>query len=286
MRKNSVKTPDVSLGKIKIASPRDVWANEETGFTPWLVKNIDQLSKSIGFPIRVKNVEQKVGRYELDIYAENEANDSIVIIENQLEETDHKHLGQLIAYAAGLEAASVIWLSPKVLDEHRVAVEWLNRISNEQVSFFLVRMEVIQIDDSPYAVQFFLEAKPSQFERDVKRKEKKEPSVKPTSIKWSDAPDDEVAVSSWREVFVRTINRACEEGVEIKELPVKSTIDEEESQKYQSRKLFDSQTVYVEMNGNKESLQRQISNILKQLNKPKGFLHVEQEDGDVFDTPS
>jgi hypothetical protein len=155
----------VELGNIQIKSAKDIWKHEEKDFTPWLAENVEHLSKLIGIPITVEQTEKRVGAYELDILGGVEGSDAVVIIENQLEATDHKHLGQLITYAAGLEAAIVIWIAPEVGDDHRSAIEWLNRNMNKKVSFFLIRPEVIQVDNSKPAVRFQLEASPSEFEK-------------------------------------------------------------------------------------------------------------------------
>jgi hypothetical protein len=155
----------VELGNIQIKSAKDVWKHEEKDFTPWLAENIEHLSKVIGIPIKVEQTEKKVGAYELDILGRIEGSDAVVIVENQLDAIDHKHLGQLITYAAGLEAAIVIWVAPEVSDDHRAAIKWLNRNIGEKVLFFLIRLEVIGVDDSKPAIRFQLEAAPSETER-------------------------------------------------------------------------------------------------------------------------
>jgi hypothetical protein len=113
---------------------RDLWKHEERDFTPWLAEHIEDLSALLQLPIVVDQIEHKVGIYELDMLGHVEESDAIVIIENQLQATDHSHLGQLITYAAGLEAAIVVWIAPEVQDEHRAAVEWLNKHTGVNVS--------------------------------------------------------------------------------------------------------------------------------------------------------
>lgn len=155
----------LSLGHLKIVDPRSVWKNEERDFTPWIAANIDRLCEAIGVPFTVDQTEKRVGAYELDIFGRVEGSDAPVIIENQLTATDHKHLGQLITYASGLDAALIIWIAAEVTDEHRAAVDWLNKSTGDSVSFFLVRPEVLQIDNSNPAVKFVIEASPSEFKR-------------------------------------------------------------------------------------------------------------------------
>ena len=157
------------LGKFELMGAREVWKHEERDFTPWLAENIDHLSDLIGVSIVIDHTEHKVGSFELDILGHVEENDAVVIIENQLQATDHAHLGQLITYATGLEAAIVIWVATEVKDEHRSALEWLNSHSDGKVSYFLVRPEVFRIDASQPAIRFQLEVGPSEFARRFKR---------------------------------------------------------------------------------------------------------------------
>ncbi|HMP89882.1 MAG TPA: DUF4268 domain-containing protein [Kiritimatiellia bacterium] len=158
---------ETQLGALQIINPREVWKHEERDFTPWLANNLAEISKVIGFPIVPVEVEKRVGCFELDIYAHIDGSEKRVIIENQLEVTDHKHLGQIMTYAAGLDAVVIIWVAPIITDEHRAAIEWLNRIVREDVSFYLIRAEVIKIDYSRPAVWFYLEAGPSEFGRSL-----------------------------------------------------------------------------------------------------------------------
>ena len=123
------------------------------------------LSEALGVSIVVDQTEHRVGSYELDILGHVEENDAIVVIENQLGPTDHGHLGQLLAYAAGLEASIIVWVAAEARDEHRSAIDWLNNHTDQRTSFFLVRPEVVRIDNSKPAVRFLLEASPSEFAR-------------------------------------------------------------------------------------------------------------------------
>jgi hypothetical protein len=157
--------PRVDFGNLEELDPRELWRNEERDFTPWIADNCQQLSKVIGIPFAVEQTEKKVGGYELDIFGRIEGSDAPVIIENQLGETDHKHLGQVITYAAGLEAAVIVWIAAKVTDEHRTAIDWLNRNTRDSISFYLVRPEILRIDQSKPAIRFNLEAGPSETKR-------------------------------------------------------------------------------------------------------------------------
>lgn len=160
--------PARPLGQLIDVDPREVWENEEKDFTPWVAENVDRLTEAIGIQFTVEQTEKRVGSYELDIFGRVDGSDAPVIIENQLGTTDHKHLGQLLTYAAGLDAAVVIWIAANVTDEHRAAIDWLNKSTIDGVSFFLVRPEVVQIDNSKPAVKFVLEASPSEFKRELR----------------------------------------------------------------------------------------------------------------------
>ncbi|MEH6993721.1 DUF4268 domain-containing protein [Neobacillus drentensis] len=158
----------MKLGQIEVVDPRSVWQHEERDFTPWLAENANMISEVIGIPIEIEQTEKYVGNFKLDILGKVENTDKVVVIENQLDESDHKHLGQLITYASGLNAAIIIWVTPVIRDEHKTAVEWLNDISSDEVSFFLLKPEVIRIDDSLPAIRFNLESGPSEFLREIR----------------------------------------------------------------------------------------------------------------------
>ena len=155
------------LGSIENVNPRKVWPNEASDFTPWLAEHIDSLGEALGLDIEVTQTEAAVGAFSLDILGKVSGTDDIVIIENQLAQTDHGHLGQLMAYAAGLDAKIVVWVSPDIREEHRDAIRWLNEHTTTSVGFFAVRLEVWQIGDSLRAPRFDVIAEPSNFQRDI-----------------------------------------------------------------------------------------------------------------------
>ena len=133
---------EIKLGKLeKITDLRIIWKNEEYDFTPWLAKdvNIKLLSDEIGIPIKVKKTEAPVGKYSLDILAENEDTNENIIIENQLEITNHDHLGKILVYGAGYDAKTIIWIVKDANEEHKQAIEWLNEHSDDSINLFLVK---------------------------------------------------------------------------------------------------------------------------------------------------
>ncbi len=160
---------DVSLDHLKHVSPRDAWSNEATDFTPWLAKeeNFAVLAEALHFTdAEVEGTEQSVGSFSADIIARDR--DGYILVENQLEQTDHNHLGQILTYLAGLDGSvKVVWLSTKVREEHRAAVDWLNAHTPEDFSFFAVELELFQIGNSPVAPHFHVVAKPNEWSRHV-----------------------------------------------------------------------------------------------------------------------
>jgi len=154
---------DISLGKLEHLDPRTLWKNEAGDFTPWLAEHLPLLGEALGLDLQLEETEGVVGDFSCDIVAREVGTNRPVIIENQLERTDHSHLGQLLTYAGGLDAAVVVWISPEVRDEHRKALDWLNRHTDEEIDFFGVLLEAIRIDESKPAVQFRPVAVPNEW---------------------------------------------------------------------------------------------------------------------------
>lgn len=161
----------ITLGKIEKIDLRDVWETEDRDFTPWLAEdsNISLLGEAIGIDLEVESQEKNVGPFRADILARDTLANHYVLIENQLEITDHKHLGQIMTYAAGLDAFSIIWIAKQFTEEHRAAVDWLNRITAENINFFGIEIEVLKIGDSEAAPQFKVVAKPNDWTRSVRK---------------------------------------------------------------------------------------------------------------------
>jgi hypothetical protein len=152
------------LGRIHRLDARDVWKHEALQFTPWLEEHIDELNEAIGLEIELSGREEGVGPFAVDLYGREVQTGHPAIIENQLENTDHSHLGQLLTYAAGLKAGVVVWIAPRFRDEHLEALNWLNEISSEDVNFFAVEIEVLEIRGQ-YAPNFRLVAQPNAWQK-------------------------------------------------------------------------------------------------------------------------
>ena len=144
------------LGKLTKVDLRQVWAHEARDFSAWLAKeeNLTSLGETVGIDISLIGTEVDAGRYRIDILAKDLNTDHKVIIENQLEATDHDHLGKIITYAAGHDAKYIIWIVKDVLDEHQKAIEWLNEYLDEEIRIFLIRIELWQIGNSAFAPKF------------------------------------------------------------------------------------------------------------------------------------
>ena len=165
----------MKLGKIKQVPLREIWKHEAINFTNWLAKpeNLDLLSDEIDIELSLIDTEYNVGRFNVDIFAEESGADRKVIIENQLEKTDHDHLGKLITYASGLDAEIIIWIVKDVLEEHQQAIDWLNENTDEKINFFAIKMEVWKIGDSSPAPKFHIISKPNNWTKSVKKSAQK-----------------------------------------------------------------------------------------------------------------
>ncbi len=157
--------PSTKLGRIERIPIRDFWKHEAADFTPWLEENIGQLGEVLGMDLEVVDREAQVGGFSLDLLAKDLSTGSPVIIENQLEPTDHKHLGQLLTYAAGKDAAVIIWIAQDFREEHRAAMDFLNARTGEDTEFFGVRVELWKIDDSLPAAHFDLVVAPNEWSK-------------------------------------------------------------------------------------------------------------------------
>jgi hypothetical protein len=155
------------LGKLVEVNIREAWHHEAHSFTPWLAQHLDILAQEIGIPLELEGREVAVETFAADILARNPLNDSLVLIENQLESTDHSHLGQIMTYLAGLEAHTVIWVAAAFREAHLSAIRWLNDHTVAPFAFFAVKVKVVRIADSPLAPVFEVLVRPNQWERQL-----------------------------------------------------------------------------------------------------------------------
>ena len=157
------------LGRLERVELREAWQSEPADFTPWLAEeqNLKLLGETLGMSLQLEAVEKNVGPFSADILCKEPQTEQWVLIENQLEQTDHTHLGQIITYSAGLNAVSVIWIAAKFVEEHRAALDWLNEITTEATNFFGVEVELWRIGDSPFAPKFNLVSKPNAWSKQI-----------------------------------------------------------------------------------------------------------------------
>lgn len=161
----------VELSTLEKVDLRDVWKTEDQDFTPWLAReeNLNILGQAIGFELELEAQEKNVGPFRADILCRDTLDDSWVLIENQLERTDHAHLGQLLTYASGLNTVTIVWISAKFSEEHRAALDWLNEITDDKFKFFGLEVELWRIGDSPVAPKFNVASKPNDWSRSVSK---------------------------------------------------------------------------------------------------------------------
>ena len=158
-----------ALGRLERVELRNAWNSESRDFTPWLAKaeNLDLLGEAIGLELELEAQEKFVGPFRADILCRDISTNSWVLIENQLERTDHSHLGQLLTYAAGLDAVTIIWIAEKFTEEHRAALDWLNTVTSEKINFFGLEIELWHIGSSPMAPKFNVVSKPNDWTKTV-----------------------------------------------------------------------------------------------------------------------
>ena len=153
----------MELGKLTAVDPRTVWPHEAHDFTPWLLAHADALADVLGIDLELTANEHPVGGFALDLIGKDVTNGCALIVENQLTVTDHAHLGQLLTYAAGTDAATVVWIAVSFREEHRQAVDWLNSLAGEDARFFGIEIGAVRIGGSPVAPVFTLRAQPNDW---------------------------------------------------------------------------------------------------------------------------
>ena len=159
-----------NFGKLKRIPLREIWKHEASEFTPWLGKNIERLGEALNLQLELTQREAPVGEFSLDLLATDLNTTRTVIIENQLNPTDHTHLGQLLTYAAGLDASTIIWIAEEVRAEHRQTLEWLNQKTGTDTQFFAVVVEGLQIDDSRRALDFKPVVFPNEWQKSQRQR--------------------------------------------------------------------------------------------------------------------
>lgn len=168
----------INLGTLKeITDLRSIWPHEALNFTPWVAENVELLADAVGLDITVDETESSVGDFNVDIYASETGTDRKIIIENQLEDTDHDHLGKLITYASGKDADVVIWVVKHAREEHKAAVEWLNNHTDDKIGFFLCEIKLFQIGDSDIAPSFTVVERPNDWTKEITQRSNRDLNI-------------------------------------------------------------------------------------------------------------
>ena len=158
------------LGRMEELNLRCVWGNEAKSFTPWLAENLSELGNAIGIELELEDQEARTGSFSLDLLARIAETNRTVIIENQLEQTDHDHLGKLLTYAGGFDAHIIIWVAKSIRDEHKLALEWLNHHTDDDTDFFGVVVKAYSIEGSIPAPHFSVVVAPNEWQREADRR--------------------------------------------------------------------------------------------------------------------
>ena len=160
-------TVSTKLGRIEKGDLREAWPHEATDFKPWLAEHISELGDALGVELELQSQEAPIGTFSLDLLARVSGTNRTVVIENQLEPTNHDHLGKLLTYAGGCDANAIIWVAKDFRDEHRQALDWLNQRTDEDTEFLGVVVEVWKIDGSRPAPHFNVVATPNEWRREA-----------------------------------------------------------------------------------------------------------------------
>ena len=191
-----------NLGTLKeITDLRSIWPHEALNFTPWVAENVDLLADAVGLDITVDETESSVGDFNVDIYASETGTDRKIIIENQLEDTDHDHLGKLITYASGKGADVVIWVVKHAREEHKAAVEWLNNHTDDKIGFFLCEIKLFQIGDSQIAPSFTVVERPNDWTKEIRKTASANPTQQQRLEYWQAFNDYAFSDANFSKIF-------------------------------------------------------------------------------------
>ena len=191
-----------NLGTLKeITDLRSIWPHEALNFTPWVAENVDLLADAVGLDITVDETESSVGDFNVDIYASETGTDRKIIIENQLEDTNHDHLGKLITYASGKGADVVIWVVKHAREEHKAAVEWLNNHTDDKIGFFLCEIKLFQIGDSQIAPSFTVVERPNDWTKEIRKKASANPTQQQRLEYWQAFNDYAFSDANFSRIF-------------------------------------------------------------------------------------
>ena len=258
------------VARLEPVDLRNVWPNEASDFTPWLADNLDALGEALGLDIELEETEAAVGSFSLDIRAKDSDNRAVVI-ENQLESTNHDHLGKMLTYAAGYDAGVVVWVAREFRDEHRAALDWLNQRTGLETEFYGVVVRAVRIGASSPAAVFDVVARPNEFRKrhvaggsgqtaENQRLELKRQFLQRVADKMRDrygSKHRNVRPQSWSDYSTGIRGIICRVSVGVGKVPARVALYIDMGEKYRNEALFDL------LHDQKE--------------------HIEQEFGETFD---
>lgn len=157
-----------ALGRLTKLAAREAWLHEARDFTPWLLANGDALGEVLGMDLALEGAEHRVGGYALDLIGSDQATGERVIVENQLEPSDHVHLGQILTYAGGTDPTNIVWVATSFREEHVAALQWFNERTDERTRFFAIEVSVVRIADSAPAPLFTVVVRPNDWGKQVR----------------------------------------------------------------------------------------------------------------------
>jgi hypothetical protein len=160
-----------TIGRLERVELRELWKHEERGFSKWLENNLDELSEAIGIMLSEPKREERAGNFQVDLVAES-ADGNIAVIENQLEFTNHDHLGKILTYLTNLDAKIAVWIAKEARAEHIRTIQWLNETTPQDIAFFLVRLAAYKIGNSDPAPLFTVIVGPSSESKVIGEKKK------------------------------------------------------------------------------------------------------------------
>lgn len=162
-----------TIGKIKKVSLRELWGREDKDFTRWLEEHVDYLNDVLDFDINIEDREERTGPFKVDLVGTDNQSNRKIIIENQLEKTDHDHLGKIITYLTNLDAKIGIWIASNPVEEHVKAINWLNENSPPDFAFYLIKIEAIKIENQELAAPLFtIVARPTEEAKEIGQEKK------------------------------------------------------------------------------------------------------------------
>lgn len=159
------------VSRVEFEPVRGLFQDEAQQFTPWLETHVECLAERLGIQLSVAQREEDVGDFRVDLLCED-GDGRLVIIENQLDKTDHDHLGKLLTYLVNLDAGAAIWVTPEPRPEHQKVIDWLNEATPADISFYLVKVEAVRIAGSPLALLFTAVTAPDRQAKEVGKKKK------------------------------------------------------------------------------------------------------------------